>query len=101
MSQAVIWLVEDEAAIADTLVYTLEQEGFIVRGFDRGLRGNQLFLSQGGAKRLEGEPDVYGGAADAGCGALAAAAVRRQRAAAGNGDFAGRACRRYAADPQH
>lgn len=37
MSQAVIWLVEDEAAIADTLVYTLEQEGFIVRGFERGL----------------------------------------------------------------
>jgi two-component system catabolic regulation response regulator CreB len=37
MSQATIWLVEDEASIADTLIYTLEQEGFIVRSFDRGL----------------------------------------------------------------
>ena len=37
MSQATIWLVEDEASIADTLIYTLEQEGFCVRSFDRGL----------------------------------------------------------------
>lgn len=37
MSQATIWLVEDEASIADTLIYTLQQEGFVVRGFDRGL----------------------------------------------------------------
>lgn len=37
MSQATIWLVEDEASIADTLIYTLQQEGFSVRGFDRGL----------------------------------------------------------------
>jgi two-component system catabolic regulation response regulator CreB len=37
MSQATIWLVEDEASIADTLIYMLEQEGFTVRGFDRGL----------------------------------------------------------------
>ncbi|HEY1843296.1 MAG TPA: two-component system response regulator CreB [Buttiauxella sp.] len=37
MSQAIIWLVEDEASIADTLIYTLQQEGFQVRGFDRGL----------------------------------------------------------------
>lgn len=37
MSQPTIWLVEDEASIADTLIYMLEQEGFTVRGFDRGL----------------------------------------------------------------
>lgn len=37
MSQATIWLVEDEASIADTLIYTLQQEGFAVRAFDRGL----------------------------------------------------------------
>ncbi|HKN04527.1 MAG TPA: two-component system response regulator CreB [Buttiauxella sp.] len=37
MNQATIWLVEDEASIADTLIYTLQQEGFVVRGFDRGL----------------------------------------------------------------
>ncbi|SUW62217.1 Transcriptional regulatory protein CreB [Buttiauxella agrestis] len=37
MSQATIWLVEDEASIADTLIYTLQQEGFVVCGFDRGL----------------------------------------------------------------
>lgn len=32
-----IWLVEDEASIADTLIYTLESEGFAVRWFARGL----------------------------------------------------------------
>ena len=32
-----IWLVEDEAAIADTLIYTLETDGFAVRWFDQGL----------------------------------------------------------------
>lgn len=37
MSQATIWLVEDEASIADTLIYMLQQEGFTVRGFERGL----------------------------------------------------------------
>lgn len=37
MSQATLWLVEDEASIADTLIYTLQQEGFTVRAFDRGL----------------------------------------------------------------
>ncbi|WP_434777056.1 two-component system response regulator CreB [Neisseria sp. Ec49-e6-T10] len=31
-----IWLVEDEQAIADTLIYVLEQDGFSVRWFDRG-----------------------------------------------------------------
>ncbi len=32
----VIWLVEDEASIADTLIYTLETEGFSVTWFERG-----------------------------------------------------------------
>lgn len=31
-----LWLVEDEPSIADTLIYTLESEGFQVRWFDRG-----------------------------------------------------------------
>ena len=32
-----IWLVEDEASIADTLIYSLETDGFAVRWFERGL----------------------------------------------------------------
>lgn len=31
-----IWLVEDEAAIADTLIYALQTDGFVVRWFERG-----------------------------------------------------------------
>lgn len=31
-----IWLIEDEAAIADTLIYALQTEGFVVRWFERG-----------------------------------------------------------------
>jgi two-component system, OmpR family, catabolic regulation response regulator CreB len=31
-----IWLIEDEPSIADTLIYTLESEGFTLRWFDRG-----------------------------------------------------------------
>ncbi|MFK3705394.1 two-component system response regulator CreB [Klebsiella sp. NPDC088457] len=37
MQQPRIWLVEDEQSIADTLVYMLQQEGFIVSVFGRGL----------------------------------------------------------------
>lgn len=37
MSSATVWLAEDEAAIADTLVYMLQQEGFTPRWFPRGL----------------------------------------------------------------
>lgn len=37
MQQPRIWLVEDELSIADTLVYMLQQEGFIVTAFERGL----------------------------------------------------------------
>ncbi|PRD35426.1 UNVERIFIED_CONTAM: creB [Trichonephila clavipes] len=32
-----IWLVEDEASIADTLIYTLHTDGFVVEWFERGL----------------------------------------------------------------
>jgi len=37
MNNPLIWLVEDETSIADTLIYSLETEGFTVRWFDRGL----------------------------------------------------------------
>lgn len=37
MSSATVWLAEDEAAIADTLLYVLQQEGFTPRWFARGL----------------------------------------------------------------
>ena len=37
MNNPLIWLVEDEASIADTLIYSLETEGFAVRWFDLGL----------------------------------------------------------------
>ena len=36
MSRHSIWLVEDEASIADTLIYSLETDGFAVRWFERG-----------------------------------------------------------------
>ena len=32
-----IWLIEDESGIADTIIYALETEGFTVRWFNRGL----------------------------------------------------------------
>lgn len=37
MSPHTVWLVEDDAAIAETLIYSLETDGFAVRWFDRGL----------------------------------------------------------------
>ncbi len=37
MQQPVVWLVEDETSIADTLIYMLQQEGFAVKAFERGL----------------------------------------------------------------
>lgn len=37
MQQPSVWLVEDEAGIADTLIYMLQQEGFQVSAFQRGL----------------------------------------------------------------
>lgn len=35
--QPLIWLVEDEASIAETLIYMLQQDGFAVTAFERGL----------------------------------------------------------------
>jgi len=37
MQQMSVWLVEDEQGIADTLIYMLQQEGFTVEAFERGL----------------------------------------------------------------
>lgn len=37
MPQPLVWLVEDEQEIADTLIYTLQREGFTVEVFARGL----------------------------------------------------------------
>lgn len=37
MQQVSVWLVEDEQGIADTLIYMLQQEGFSVQAFERGL----------------------------------------------------------------
>ncbi|PAP18358.1 response regulator, partial [Salmonella enterica] len=37
MQRETVWLVEDEQGIADTLVYMLQQEGFDVEVFARGL----------------------------------------------------------------
>lgn len=58
----VLWLVEDEPSIADTLVYTLESEGFEVRWFERAEPALQA-LAQG-APALAildvGLPDING-----------------------------------------
>ncbi|MDZ7322518.1 two-component system response regulator CreB [Kosakonia sacchari] len=35
--QPLIWLVEDETSIAETLIYMLQQDGFAVTAFERGL----------------------------------------------------------------
>lgn len=37
MPQPRVWLVEDEASIAETLIYMLQQDGFAVTSFERGL----------------------------------------------------------------
>lgn len=37
MPQPLIWLVEDETSIAETLIYMLQQDGFAVTAFERGL----------------------------------------------------------------
>ncbi|HEJ9097673.1 TPA: two-component system response regulator CreB [Serratia odorifera] len=57
-----IWLVEDEPSIADTLVYTLESEGFQVRWFERGEPALQA-LAQGEPALIildVGLPDING-----------------------------------------
>ncbi|MGE4801910.1 two-component system response regulator CreB [Yersinia hibernica] len=57
-----IWLVEDEPSIADTLIYTLESEGFTLRWFDRGEPA--LAALTGGPPALAivdvGLPDING-----------------------------------------
>ncbi|WP_115457805.1 two-component system response regulator CreB [Enterobacillus tribolii] len=57
-----IWLVEDEASIADTLIYTLESEGFEVCWFSLGQPAlNALAQSQPELAILDvGLPDING-----------------------------------------
>ena len=62
MQQPRIWLVEDEQSIADTLVYMLQQEGFQVTVFDRGLPALEAAAHQApDAAILDvGLPDISG-----------------------------------------
>lgn len=46
MPQPRIWLVEDEASIAETLIYMLQQDGFAVTSFERGLPVLDLAVRQ-------------------------------------------------------
>ncbi len=48
MQQPQVWLVEDEQGIADTLIYTLQLEGFTVELFARGLPALEKRVSNGG-----------------------------------------------------
>lgn len=62
MQQAVVWLVEDEQGIADTLIYMLQQEGFCVQAFERGLPAlEQARHAQPDVAILDiGLPDISG-----------------------------------------
>lgn len=57
-----LWLVEDEPSIADTLIYTLESEGFQVHWFERGEPVLQaLLLGRPALAILDvGLPDING-----------------------------------------
>ena len=57
-----IWLIEDEAAIADTLIYALQTEGYAVRWFERGqLMLDALAHTQPALLILDiGLPDING-----------------------------------------
>lgn len=57
-----IWLIEDEAAIADTLTYALQTEGYAVRWFERGqLMLDALAHTQPALLILDiGLPDING-----------------------------------------
>lgn len=57
-----IWLVEDEAAIADTLIYTLQRDGFKVQWFDHaGTFLDALHQQTPDLAILDiGLPDIYG-----------------------------------------
>lgn len=60
--QPLIWLVEDEAGIADTLVYALQTEGYTVRWFERGLPVLDALVSERPALVIldVGLPDING-----------------------------------------
>ncbi|EML2227814.1 MULTISPECIES: two-component system response regulator CreB [Enterobacteriaceae] len=62
MQQPRIWLVEDERSIADTLVYMLQQEGFDVTVFERGLPALDAALHQSPDLAIldVGLPDISG-----------------------------------------
>lgn len=62
MQQPRIWLVEDEQSIADTLVYMLQQEGFQVTVFDRGLPALEATAHQAPDVAIldVGLPDISG-----------------------------------------
>ncbi|EHC42131.1 Two-component response regulator CreB, partial [Salmonella enterica subsp. enterica serovar Gaminara str. A4-567] len=53
MQQPQVWLVEDEQGIADTLIYTLQLEGFTVELFARGLPAALEKARQHGLPALE------------------------------------------------
>ncbi|HCH39284.1 MAG TPA: two-component system response regulator CreB, partial [Enterobacter sp.] len=62
MQQPVVWLVEDEISIADTLIYMLQQEGFAVKAFERGLPVLEEARRQSPALAIldVGLPDISG-----------------------------------------
>ncbi|STV10345.1 DNA-binding response regulator CreB [Klebsiella pneumoniae subsp. pneumoniae] len=62
MQQPRIWLVEDEQSIADTLVYMLQQEGFQVSVFGRGLPALEAAAHQAPDVAIldVGLPDISG-----------------------------------------
>ena len=62
MQQPRIWLVEDEQSIADTLVYPLQQEGFQVTVFGRGLPALEAAAHQAPDVAIldVGLPDISG-----------------------------------------
>lgn len=62
MQQPLIWLVEDEISIAETLIYMLSQEGFAVKAFERGLPALDEARRQAPALAIldVGLPDISG-----------------------------------------
>lgn len=62
MQQPLIWLVEDEISIAETLIYMLSQEGFAVKSFERGLPALEEARRQAPALAIldVGLPDISG-----------------------------------------
>ena len=57
-----LWLLEDESAIADTLIYALQTDGFTVRWFERGQTMiDELRVAQPALLILDiGLPDING-----------------------------------------